>query len=571
MNCNISRSEGRSTVRLSESTLDSIFADMNSCTRPGVAVGVAVHGSPFYRKGFGLASMELPVCLSPSMRMRTGSVSKQFTALAYLLLCEDGKATLEDPLGKFFPHFNSAVQKVTMLGLLGHTSGLRDAADMRFRFGGLEGRPVSTAEILGLYKNIEDVDAEPETTWIYNNAGYMILSTVVEMLADRPFGDFLKERIFSPLGMYDTVVRSSDIQFTTNSATPHTAAGNDLFEKRYWGIEFGGAGSLTSTVDDLLRWLRHMDAPIVGNSKTWSVMLTPQRLLNGTSTGYGCGLIRSRYRGIDIICHGGGWIGGNAQALKVPAHDLDVVVLSNRSDVFSPVLVNRILDECLPDLEPAHDSGPARQGSEGFSLYRMDCTRVDSKWEHTAGPDSHARFLTGLFRSGRTGRIIQLFPKDGRQIVSIDGHDLPYDHMGERKLEPISIWSHVKRYVELLGDPRHPSALRLKDFGEVDELSSIDSSIVPQSRPMLGTFREHATGAIATILVGASGLQLRVESPYGSVEYGAEPLTDVACRITCLSSSFLDAIITFTSTYDAFHLSSYNVRRLCFRRIAETR
>src|SRR6185312_4100720 len=270
--------------------IESLFSELNDCSLPGVSVGISSRGVPLFRKGFGLASMELPVCLSTHTQMRIGSVSKQFTALAYLLLCEDGKATPEDRLGKYFAKFKPIAKRVQMMQLLGHTSGLRDASDMRFRLGGLEGRPVAASEVLSLYEEIDDLDAEPGTTWIYNNGAYMILSTIVEMLADRPFGEFLEERIFSPLGMYDTVVRPWDTEFGSNSASPHTHVNEDRFERRYWGIEFGGAGSLSSTVDDLLRWLRHMECPRVGTPKTWTLMLTPQSLLNGASTGYSCGL-----------------------------------------------------------------------------------------------------------------------------------------------------------------------------------------------------------------------------------------------------------------------------------------
>jgi len=501
--------------------------------------------------------------------MRIGSVSKQFTALAYLLLCEDGKATPEDRLGKYFAKFKPIAKRVQMMQLLGHTSGLRDASDMRFRLGGLEGRPVAASEVLSLYEEIDDLDAEPGTTWIYNNGAYMILSTVVQMLADRPFGEFLKERIFSPLGMYDTVVRPWDTEFGSNSASPHTRVNEDRFERRYWGIEFGGAGSLSSTVDDLLRWLRHMECPRVGTPKTWTLMLTPQSLLNGASTGYSCGLIRTRYRGVDVICHGGGWIGGNAQALKVPAYGLDVVVLSNRSDVFSPVLVHRILDECLPDLSPLPDSDGSLEGSEGFSLYRVPHSQPAREYEHVQ--ESSAKYLAGSFLSASSGRIVQLFARDGRQIVSVDGHDLPYDRINERQLAPIAIWSHVHRTVELLGDARQPSALRLMDFGETDLFDLLQEAAVFEPRAILGLYRETATRAGAAFYLGQEGPRLNIESRFGSVEYTVRALTALVFRITSASSGFLDAIITFTPTYDAFYLSSYNVKRLWFRRVAETK
>lgn len=524
-----------------------------------------MRGIPLLRKGYGLANMELPICLSTHTQMRVGSVSKQFTALAYLLLCEDGKASIDDRLGKYFPKFSPVAQQLPIKLLLGHTSGLRDAADMRFRLGGLEGRPVTTAEILSLYEEIDDLDAEPGTDWIYNNGAFMVLSTLVETLAERPFGEFLKDRVFSPLGMYDTEVRRWDTDFGSNCATPHTLVSKDRFEKRYWGIEFGGAGSLSSSVDDLLRWLKHMDSPTVGSLKTWALMLTPQSLASGVSTGYACGLIRSRYRGVDIICHGGGWIGGNAQVLKVPSVGLDIVVISNRSDAFAPVLGNRILDLCIPNLDPlpATSHGPPK--SEGFSLFRV---AADDPQGGSGSPTAErpgAALLIGTYRSA-SGRVVQLFPKDGRQIVSVDAHDLPYDFIEEKKLVPIPIWSHVRRFIELSGDPQHSTAIRLNDFGNVEELSRVHVPDNAEWNRLAGEYRADVGCAVARILHTAGELTMTTECKFGRAEYAVSVLCERTCRIRFASSGFLDAILVFNEDYSEFHLTSYNVRRLRFAR-----
>ena len=103
--------------------LDAIFAQLDQCERPGAAVGIAVGGKPVYRKGFGLANMELPLALCPSMRMRIGSTSKHFTALAYLLLCEEGQAHEDDPVLKYLPELHAVTHAITMRQLMGHLSG----------------------------------------------------------------------------------------------------------------------------------------------------------------------------------------------------------------------------------------------------------------------------------------------------------------------------------------------------------------------------------------------------------------------------------------------------------------
>src|SRR5688572_21359776 len=106
-------------VAFDEQKIDSIFADLNQCRLPGATVGMAVDGRPVYRKGFGMASMEMPVVLTPNTRMRMASVTKHITCFAYLLLCEDGKAAIDDPLGKFYPEFHPVTRRVTMRQLMG--------------------------------------------------------------------------------------------------------------------------------------------------------------------------------------------------------------------------------------------------------------------------------------------------------------------------------------------------------------------------------------------------------------------------------------------------------------------
>src|SRR5437762_3490431 len=111
-------------VKFDASKVDAIFAELNQCHLPGAAVGIAIDGIPVYRKGFGLASMELPMVLAPTTRMRIGSTTKHFTCLAFLLLCEEGLAKIDDPLGKFVPELNSVAHHVTIRQLMGNTSGL---------------------------------------------------------------------------------------------------------------------------------------------------------------------------------------------------------------------------------------------------------------------------------------------------------------------------------------------------------------------------------------------------------------------------------------------------------------
>jgi D-aminopeptidase len=523
-------------VQFDEKKIDQIFEEVNQCELPGVAVGVAIGGKCVYRKGFGLANMELPVILSPAMRMRIGSTTKHFTSLAYLLLCEEGQAGLEDNLRTYLPELHPVTHSVTMRQLMGHVSGLRDAHDISWQFSGT-GQRVSGEELLSLYQQIDDSNASPGVAWSYNNGGYLILSVAIERITGQALGEVLWERIFQPVGMHDTLLRRWDSDFIRNSATLHMTTQGGGFEKSYMGTAHCGEGGIVSTVDDMLRWLAHMDTPVVGTCTTWETMKAPQRLANGTSTGYGLGLIASRYRGVDTLSHPGGVMGGNSQMLKVPGAGLDIVIMANRHDVLGMLLVDRILDACLPDLDPVGEA--------------------------SASPP-----VSGVFRSPTTGRIIQLFDKDGLQIASIDGDDLPFVPDDDGTLRPAAIWAFIKHEVRLAGDVAKPRSIEFSDFGTRDDLIKEPPPLPDSVTGILGTYRSETTATQAAIGQLDDGPRLTTVGRFGSATYRLECLADRIWRAKALGVMQWGGVLSFDPDGAAFRYTTSRTRSLIFRRIA---
>jgi D-aminopeptidase len=517
--------------------VDAIFADLDQCHLAGAAVGVAVRGRPVYRKAFGLASMELPVTLSPTMRMRIGSTSKHFAALAYMLLCEQGRAKLSDPVGKYLPELNPVCRQITMRQLMAHTSGLRDVFDISWIFNGTD-RPVSTAELLSVYGDIDDVNGPPDTAWIYNNGGYLMLSVAIERIAGQSLEDLLRETIFDPIGMYATVLRRSDGGFLSNSATLHMTTPTGGYEKsHFFGTEFAGEGGIVSTVDDMLRWLAHMDNPRIGSAATWSTIKSPHRLGNGTSTGYGLGLFQGHYRGAECCYHAGGGMGGNAQMLKVPAVGLDIVVMVNREDLWSPLLVEEILDATL--------------------------TGLDSQRAAPCGPGS-----SGTFRSSTTGRVVQLFPRDERQIASVDGMDIPVEPHECGALRPVGIFRYERKELTLIGDPMTPSAIELNDFGHLETLLRLEQTGDDDGNRIVGEYQSNSTGIRAIISKVANGLRLATSGKFGSAEYRLENLADGVWRAKSNVWVFFGGILSFDDSATVFRFSTHRTRALPFHRRA---
>lgn len=525
---------GRIGVELNETKIDEIFSELEQWHAPGAAVGIAIDGSAVYRKGFGLANADLPIVLSPTVRMRIASVSKHFTCLAYMLFCEDGKASIDDPIGTHLPELHPVTHQVTARQLMGNISGLRDACDISWQFGDA-GSPITSADMLSLYRDMDDRQAAPGTAWIYNNGGFLILSAMIERLAGKPLEHVLRERIFEPLHLYDTMLSRWDTGFTPHSATPHVSRAEGGFEKSRMGLEMAGHGGIVSTVDDMLRWLAHMDAPTIGSPDTWTAMKAAQTLVNGTSTGYGLGLAISRYRGVETIAHAGGWVGANAQMTKVPAAGLDIVVLANRSDVSSTILVNRILDACLSGLRPVEEAPKAAP-------------------------------ITGIFRSSTTDRVIELAVEQGQQIASIDGYAVPVVPDDHGTLHPAGVMSFVKQALTPIGSMQRSDAISLSDFGSRDELLRQASSASVDAGTLVGRYRSDSTGIEATISATDNRLGLTTQWRLGSAVYELEYLADRIWRCRSRSPRFFGSVLSFDASCAEFRFWTCRTRALLFRR-----
>jgi len=526
--------QSKLAVEFDENKIDAIFADIDQCHLPGAAVGIAIGGKPIYRKGFGLASMELPVLLSPTIRLRIHSTTKHFTALAYMLLCEEGKAGIDDPIGKYLPELHPVTHQVTARQLMGNIGGLRDVHDICWQFSGT-GLPVSTADLLSLYRTIDDANAAPGTAWTYNNGGWLMMSVAIERITGESLDDVLRQRIFEPVGMHDTRLRRVDSDFVPNSASMHMTNPAGGYEKSYLGGTLTGEAGMVSTVDDMLRWLAHMATPIVGSSATWETLKAPQRLINGASTHYGLGLQSDRYRGVETVFHPGGGMGCNSQMLKVPEACLDIVILVNREDISGILLVDKVLDACLPDLDPIKTP--------------------------VARP-----LVTGIFRSPTTGRVIQMFGKQGQQIASIDGMDMPVEPDENGVLWPAGIYRYAKVAITLGGDSSDPLSIGVNDFGNVDELTREVPADEVDVAMIAGLYRSDTTYTEATISETHEGPQLKTIGRFGSTVYRLRCLSEGIWQAKTTSVFWRGGILMFDRDSRAFRFSTYRTRALTFHR-----
>jgi CubicO group peptidase (beta-lactamase class C family) len=509
-----------------QAALDALFAPYDRTDSPGFAVGVALHGRPIYRRGIGMASVELPVALSPSIRMRIGSTTKHFCALAVMLLAEADKLSIDDSPRRVLPELPAWAEAMTLRQLMAHTSGMRDSLDLLLHAAG-PGRPTAPDLLFRWLTTIDSVNFPPGASWSYNNGGYVLLTEIVERVSGETFADFLRERILAPVGMHDTMLRPLDTDLVPNSATLHVAAPGGGWVRGVFGTPIGGMGGLVSTVDDMLLWLRHMENPVVGTAATWAAMRTKL-----TTHGYGLGLYMTEYRGLRTVHHAGGVVGGASQMLKVVDHGLDIVIMTNGCgalDLYN--LVDAIIDACIPGLPPA--AGPG-----------------------TGQPES------GSFHSAATGRVLNLVAHEGTQAVAIGGMTLPV------RLHPDGSWSvailPTDMRITLVRDADQVVALVVREFGAEDRLDLVVPPVGTQHVP-LGHYACASAGLLARVDGTACGPGLlNMSCEAGNLEFALSHTGPGLWTARCMAA--LPMVMTLEFDEAGFALTTGRTTRLRFFR-----
>lgn len=312
----------------SSSSLSQLAA---SAVKEGKVAGVSftvLKGKAVLAQGaFGFADLENQVPATLDTVYAIGSITKQFTAAAVLLLADEGKLSLEDPLGKFVPDFPEPGRGATVRTLLNHTSGIRSMTSLGPRYWGQAGREIAPADLVALFAK-EPADFPTGTDYRYSNSGYVLLGLVVEKASGRPWGAFLEERFFRPLGLAHT--RDG----TTQDLVPRRARGYSREKGKFenaWHVSLSqgyAAGALLSTAGDLATWTRLLHAAPPVSPASFRAMTTPP-LVAGKQTAYGMGMGVGDLAGHRLFFHGGGLPGFDAFAAHFPDDDLTVVVLCN--------------------------------------------------------------------------------------------------------------------------------------------------------------------------------------------------------------------------------------------------
>ena len=326
--------------------IDAVFAQYTPAT-PGCVVGVFQNGAITYAKGYGLASLEHEVPITPRTPFITGSLSKQFTAAAIALLAEQGRISLNDDVRKYIPELHDYGKRVTIDQLVHHTSGIRDfwalvdAAGMRSDDG------YTVDDILAIAARQRHLNFDPGAEYNYSNTGYVLLGVVVQRVTGKTLREFAGEQIFAPLGMTNSHFHDDHNEPVRGRASAYSPKKSGGWTINIWNNDIVGQGGLMTTMEDLQKWDENFYTGSVGGKGFLARQLQRGKLNNDSTIAYAFGLEIGTYRGLPMVEHSGVTGGYRTDLTRFPSTHTSVATMCNISTANSIELAHRVADLVL--------------------------------------------------------------------------------------------------------------------------------------------------------------------------------------------------------------------------------
>lgn len=371
--------------------VDEIFAEWDSPDSPGCALSVSRAGSPVLSRAWGMADLEHGISNTPSTIFEGGSLAKQFTSAAVVLLALDGKLSVDDDVRTYIPEVRDYGTPVTLRRLMTHTSGMRDWGSVASISGwGRGARSHRHAHVLDIVSRQSALNFEPGHEYSYSNTGYNLLAVVVDRVSGMPFAQFSRERIFEPLEMSDTQWRDDYRRIVPRRSTAYSATDGGFLINR--PIEYvHGNGGILSTVGDLQTWNAALTDGRLGGEEFVRMMHEQAVLNDGRTISYAGGLQLRPFAGVPSITHTGSTAGYRGFIGRYPDQQLSVAILCNVGNANPGALGGQVARVYLGDA-----ASPDPEPGEGISL-----------------SDGELEAKTGLYREVDTGDPLRITLEDG--------------------------------------------------------------------------------------------------------------------------------------------------------------
>ncbi len=400
-----------------------------------------------------MANLELSVPISRETMFYLGSTSKEYTAMAVLLLAGQGALKLEDPIRKWLPQLPAYMQPITIRRLLEHTSGIRDYIGLWTLSAPPEDAALTDREVWDIILRQKALNFRPGDEFLYSNSNYFLLAHILRPAAFRMLPDFARERIFDPLGLRHTLYYTDRFALLPHRATGYSAGGNGAYRINTATLDVAGDGGVFTNIEDALKWIGITAKPPPPYAAAVSGMMTRAMLNSGDSAEYGRGLMLKKYRGLDIVSHAGGLRGYRSELLWVPSRNLSVACLCNTSDADPARLARAVADAWMgPVAEPGRPKLPP----------------------------SELRRKTGVFRDKNSGDYLRIVYGGGRFLALYQGFQIdlqPETPMRFRAESPLSL----EIDFENAGDRDEPRFIRVES--ESHRRVHLERVTLDRSRP----------------------------------------------------------------------------------------
>ncbi|MFC4163395.1 serine hydrolase domain-containing protein [Epilithonimonas zeae] len=329
---------------------DSLWSAYKQPNTPGMAAAVIKNGKVIYKKTYGMANLENKTPITDSTAFNIASVSKQFTAFIALLAEKEGKLSLDDDIRTYLPELSHIPYKITIRQLANHTSGLPNFSEIKKLQGFGDEFKVTNNEAVHTLLRIKRVNFPPGEQYQYNNTGFTLLAEILRRVYKKDFSQIAKEYVFNPLHMKNTVAIDDPDRIIINKAESYQPKGS-IFLKLPIGQMVSGSSNIYATLDDLCKWAANFQNPIQGNRTLYNTMQKNTVLSSGKKIEYGLGLQTEKYKGLDIVFHGGGTVGYRTYILHVPSQQFSVVILGNGQGFDGLLIAYQLVDFFLKDQE----------------------------------------------------------------------------------------------------------------------------------------------------------------------------------------------------------------------------
>lgn len=337
---------GQAQIEL-QAQIDTLLKIYDSKNAPSLAISVIKDSTILYSKGLGIANLDYAIKNTDSTIFSLASISKQFTTAALWALIEEGKLSLDDNLGQFFPNFPEYRKLVKIKHLLNHTSGFRNYHTLMYLSGFDYNRDYyDNQTVLNLASRQKNLDHAPGEKVSYSNTNYNILALIIEQLSSQNLDDYLKSKILIPLGMTNTFVRVSHGKVIKNKAVGYQNQDDNYIYNVSNQLSYG-AGSMGSNLIDMRIWMKVLNEDIPEFKALSTFLKTTETLNTGKQASYARGLMVDDYKGYPTYSHSGFGFGGQTQLVVVPSEKIGIIIMTNLQSINPTPISYQILDMML--------------------------------------------------------------------------------------------------------------------------------------------------------------------------------------------------------------------------------